>query len=1238
MKTKLSLFSEKLIEAGWLAAVVTVPLFFNIYTARTFEPDKLTLMRSIAIIMLLAWLVKIIEEGIGSKNNASFGEWLKAWLRQPMNLPVLAMALVYIISTVFSISPMVSLWGSYQRLQGSYTFLSYILIFALMAATMRSREQVERFVTTVIIASVPVALYGIIQRNGLDPLPWAGDVTKRVASNMGNAIFVSSYLIMIVPLTVSRLIRSMKAIVTEEQASWGHTILAAVYIFVLAIQLLTIWYSISRGPQIGLLGAAALMGFLLLLILRHKADDKSRLSIKELGLAVGFALIVGIAAAVVGALGYGAGIGIEALLKAARLQLEGAAIVGGLIGGAIGFVGAFAYMSASKKGWRWMWTSWLVIGLVGGVGLISFLLVLKTPDGPLQPLRENPTINRLAGTLDTEGGTGKVRVLIWEGAINLIKPHRPLGIEGDYTDSFNTVRPLIGYGPESMFNAFAYAYPPDLAHVEQRGSSADRSHNETMDMMVMTGLLGLVAFYFLMGSLFYYFLKWLSWIPSKRAGQGLIGLMALAGLAGILVPYFLQGDLIMSAVGLPFSLYGAMFLYLTWRAFVAQPDSQDETAIGYPVLLIGFLGAFVGHFLEVHFVFSIAATYTYFWAYLGVVVAMSRMKQLETAEQQSAEAAIPTAEAAAEKTAPAKSRQRRRRARGQSAKRPILASANSRSTPENWDTWLGSLGLSMAIILVILIFDFVPVQFDLSTGRYSLLWMTSITFLVGFAIALADTAVKKEAWQTSINWGRGILLYVVTSLGYAGFYILFHSQQRKILTSGGMRSVVEAADGVIGILIGFYITLFLLMVIIAFMLMQKQAKRLPAWRAGNWWLYPPLAAAAFLLIFFKNIDVVKADIYLKEGERYRNAKQWDNAVALHQQGINVDTDEDFYYLMLALDYQLRAQDGNLPPAERQQAWLKGEEIALDARDLNKYNPDNTGNMGRYYFTLGQVLDRSYYQKAIENFEKVIQLAPQNVQYYNLLAQVHYLLGDYDESLNWLEQSAELDSKYFPTWLQLGDTYAAKADVDKALEAHQEAILLNPGSFADANFDSRLNFYLSSQRSDELIEAFEQYIADHPADKRQRTPLWAIGHIYLRTGNLEEANQYFQQALDKGYNNAKSLTSLGDAYLAQENYDQAEAAYQKALQLKSPNKAQIYSSLGYIYARTERLPEAIEANQQVLESLPNDFDSHKNLAILYQQLGQIDQALVHAQAALEVAPEESKPDIEAFINQLKSLQQ
>ncbi len=46
MNSKLSQWCDGLIEAGWLAAIIAIPLFFNIHSDRVFEPDKITLLRS----------------------------------------------------------------------------------------------------------------------------------------------------------------------------------------------------------------------------------------------------------------------------------------------------------------------------------------------------------------------------------------------------------------------------------------------------------------------------------------------------------------------------------------------------------------------------------------------------------------------------------------------------------------------------------------------------------------------------------------------------------------------------------------------------------------------------------------------------------------------------------------------------------------------------------------------------------------------------------------------------------------------------------------------------------------------------------------------------------------------------------------------------------------------------------------------------------------------------------------
>ncbi|HXV97914.1 MAG TPA: O-antigen ligase family protein, partial [Anaerolineae bacterium] len=576
MRTKLSTFCDKIIEAGWLAVIITVPLFFNIYSARTFEPDKITLLRSIVSIMVLAWIISVVEKGFSDpgETNLSLADRFRRWLKIPLFLPTALLILVYIISTIFSLAPAVSLWGSYQRLQGTYSALSYITLFALVAGNLRSREQVDRLVTTAIITSVPISLYGIIQKYGLDPLPWAGDVTLRVAANMGNAIFVASYLIMIIPFTLTRLIESMTAIIKEERASWGHTILAAIYIFILTIQTITIIFSQSRGPMLGILGASFVMGLLILLVLRQQHADRTALSIKEIGLGLGVLGPLGFAGVVGGSIGFFVGLGLQNILLSLNYQGDMVPLLGAAIGGLIGFFGVYIFLAASDTGWRWLWLSWLGLAILA-IGFVVILNIRGTSLDPyLDPLRGLPYVDRLANVIETEG-TGKVRVLIWDAAMQLVAPHPPLGISGDDVappDSFNVIRPLIGYGPESMFNAFAYVYPTELAYVENRGSSADRSHNETMDSLVITGILGFLTFYFLMITLFYYALSWLGWTPDRGAQRRLMVLLTLGGIGGAAIAYLADGGFTFTPLGLPFGLVAGAIVHLVWQGIKVQPD------------------------------------------------------------------------------------------------------------------------------------------------------------------------------------------------------------------------------------------------------------------------------------------------------------------------------------------------------------------------------------------------------------------------------------------------------------------------------------------------------------------------------------------------------------------------------------------------------------------------------------------------------------------------------------------
>jgi hypothetical protein len=211
-QTTIATWCERIIEGGWLLALVLIPSYFNLLSSRHFEPDKATSLRALVLVMAAAGIVRAIDisgRGPASKAGAPPGEgfFKRAWRRLnsiPLALPAVIYALVFIFTTFTSVVPTTSFWGSYQRLQGTYTNLSYIGLAAMIVLTLRRREQLERLITVAILGSLPAIGYGLVQHYEIDPLPWKGDVVSRVASTMGNSIFVAAYLIMVVPFALYR--------------------------------------------------------------------------------------------------------------------------------------------------------------------------------------------------------------------------------------------------------------------------------------------------------------------------------------------------------------------------------------------------------------------------------------------------------------------------------------------------------------------------------------------------------------------------------------------------------------------------------------------------------------------------------------------------------------------------------------------------------------------------------------------------------------------------------------------------------------------------------------------------------------------------------------------------------------------------------------------------------------------------------------------------------------------------
>ncbi len=411
---RLHLLSKKAIRFGLPAIVLLAPLLVNPFGCRYYELPKVAFFRFAVLLLLTAWLVDRINL------RGSIAGSLRKLLAKPLVLPALLFAFAHVLSTITSVAPHLSLWGSYLRVYGTYNVLCYALFFFLIILNLRTTRQVERLITVALLASLPIALYGVLQHSGFDPIFPEYDYSSRVVSTIGNPIFLGAYLIMVIPLAFGRLLASLRALLGGGQlASSRRSMLLEVigYSSLLVLQLVCLLYTKSRGPWFGLLSGAVL--FAVLVALRHR--------MKKL----------------------------------------------------------------------------LLIAVVAGVGLVALLGALNLPNTPLEPFTESPYLSRLVFSDELAAGTGTewVRLFIWQGTLELIKSNPNIGFT---PDPLRPLRPLIGYGPETMEVVFPQVDPPGLAYVEAREAIADRAHNELLDLVVTTGALGLLAFLLLMGCFFYY--------------------------------------------------------------------------------------------------------------------------------------------------------------------------------------------------------------------------------------------------------------------------------------------------------------------------------------------------------------------------------------------------------------------------------------------------------------------------------------------------------------------------------------------------------------------------------------------------------------------------------------------------------------------------------------------------------------------------------------------------------------
>jgi len=124
---------------------------------------------------------------------------------------------------------------------------------------------------------------------------------------------------------------------------------------------------------------------------------------------------------------------------------------------------------------------------------------------------------------------------------------------------------------------------------------------------------------------------------------------------------------------------------------------------------------------------------------------------------------------------------------------------------------------------------------------------------------------------------------------------------------------------------------------------------------------------------------------------------------------------------------------------------------------------------------------------------------------------------------------------------------------------------------------------------------------------------------------------YKRILTEDPDNYEALVGLGNLYFDNQQYQQAVEYYRRALKIK-PDDPNVRTDLAICYTYLDLLDLAASELKQVIQKYPNHAQAHFNLAVVYQRMGRIKDAIEELDTFMKLVP--PGPDYQ-YAQQLKN---
>ena len=91
----------------------------------------------------------------------------------------------------------------------------------------------------------------------------------------------------------------------------------------------------------------------------------------------------------------------------------------------------------------------------------------------------------------------------------------------------------------------------------------------------------------------------------------------------------------------------------------------------------------------------------------------------------------------------------------------------------------------------------------------------------------------------------------------------------------------------------------------------------------------------------------------------------------------------------------------------------------------------------------RALNYSTYRRALQSFDRVIEMAPEFAEGWNKRATLYYHIKEYRRSIDDIKETLRLEPRHFGAWSGLGLVSIAQENYSGALAAFKKALSINP---------------------------------------------------------------------------------------------------------------------------------------------------------------------------------------------------